>query len=428
MNVIYDISLFGVEQRSSNAAGIYRVIDSLARALMKSGKCSLNFSATELESHYYALKSLEDSADFQEISFPHSAWRYRAFTQLRQADQRAEVANGLSKIYWRMARKLLYHSAYSFRPRVVPKSCLKWGNVFHSPIYAIPNQVRGRKNLSTFITVYDVIGILYPQYFQSDSPNQQHPTKMIVDSIQDQDWVVCISKKTKEDLCNYRKDINPRRIFVTPLGASDWFYPCRDSAKIEAVRAKYKIPAGQYILSLCTFEPRKNLAHLIRCFLQLVQQEPLKDLRLVLAGRLGWKYESIFAELTGTDESIRKRIVIAGRIADEDMAALFSGALAFVYPSLYEGFGLPPLEAMQCGTPVITSNTSSLPEVVGSAGIMVDPHDADGLCQAMLRLVTDPVLRQAMSQKSLEQSRLFSWENCAKQTLAAYETAVNAQN
>lgn len=110
------------------------------------------------------------------------------------------------------------------------------------------------------------------------------------------------------------------------------------------------------------------------------------------------------------------------------MAALYSGSLFFAYPSFYEGFGLPPLEAMQCGTPVITSNTSSLPEVVGDAGIMVDPQDGDALCQAMLKLASDANLRAAMSQKSLQQATQFSWTGCADQTITAYQAAVSGKH
>ena len=427
MKVIFDVTVIG-EGRRWSATGICRVVDNLARALNNSGKCSLNFSVSRLEWLYYTLKHIEEASDLKAITFPHSAWRYQAYSKYLIADQRADAASGFSKICWVLARKILHRSAVTFHPQIIPETSLNRADVFHSPFYAIPSQARGRKNLSIFITVHDIIAILYPQYSDRIAPGQPPYLKAIIDGIQNEDWVVCVSQKTKEDLCNYRKDIDPRRVFVTHLGASNWFYPCNDTVIIEKVRLKYKIPEGRYILSLCTFEPRKNLAHLIRCFTQLVQQEPLTDLRLVLAGSLGWKYESIFAELTSADSAIRERIIVVGRVADEDMAALYSGATAFVYPSLYEGFGLPPLEAMQCGTPVITSNTSSLPEVIGNAGIMVDPQDTDGLCQAMLQLATKPDLRQAMSQKSLEQAGRFSWARCADQTLAAYATAVNSRN
>lgn len=178
-------------------------------------------------------------------------------------------------------------------------------------------------------------------------------------------------------------------------------------------------------MSLNTLEPRKNLGHLIQCFRKLVYQEKINDLYLVLAGGKGWLYNKLFEEIYRC-EALKDRVIVTGYVADEDLAALYSDALAFVYTSFYEGFGLPPLEAMQCGVPVITSNTSSLPEVVGDAGIMVAPTDADMLCHSMLALYTKSSLREAMSLKSLERAKQFSWEKCTQETLAAYKFALNS--
>jgi glycosyltransferase involved in cell wall biosynthesis len=142
-------------------------------------------------------------------------------------------------------------------------------------------------------------------------------------------------------------------------------------------------------------------------------------------GTKGWDFDKIFQELSNLP-TLKERVIITGYVADEDLAALYSGAMAFVYPSFYEGFGLPPLEAMQCGVPVITSNTSSLPEVVGDAGIMVAPTDADALCQSMLNLYASSDLRSKMSFKSIEQAKKFSWQNCTEQTIGAYQLALNS--
>jgi glycosyltransferase involved in cell wall biosynthesis len=154
----------------------------------------------------------------------------------------------------------------------------------------------------------------------------------------------------------------------------------------------------------------------------MVQQENLPDLSLVLVGTKGWNYEKIFEEILAKPE-IRDRIIVTGYADDEDLAAIYSGASVFVYPSFYEGFGLPPLEAMQCGVPVITSNTSSLPEVVGDAGIMVTPADADALCQAMLKICSDQALHQSLSVKALQRAQQFSWNACLEKTIGAYRLA-----
>ena len=194
------------------------------------------------------------------------------------------------------------------------------------------------------------------------------------------------------------------------------------------VRERYGIPPGSpYLLSLSTLEPRKNLAHTIRSFAAIVQSNAAPGLHLVLAGGKGWLFDDIIYEIKLAGTAVRDRIILTGFVEDTDLAPLYSGATAFVFPSLYEGFGLPPLEAMQCGTPVITSNTSSLPEVVGDAGIMLDPKDQDGLCQAMLDVYNKPELRSQMSQKSLAQAAKFSWERCAEETISAYRTAISAK-
>ncbi len=138
---------------------------------------------------------------------------------------------------------------------------------------------------------------------------------------------------------------------------------------------------------------------------------------------MGWNYDKIFETLESCN-SLKDSIILTGYVADEDLAALYSGALAFVYPSFYEGFGLPPLEAMQCGVPVITSNTSSFPEIVKDAGIMVDPTDTDAICSSILEIYRDPSLRKTMSQKSLERASFFSWDNCTRGTIAAYKAAL----
>ena len=147
------------------------------------------------------------------------------------------------------------------------------------------------------------------------------------------------------------------------------------------------------------------------------------DLRLVLVGTKGWNYDKIL-EAVRTMELSEERIILTGYVADEDLAPFYSGALAFIYVSLYEGFGLPPLEAMQCGTPVITSNRSSLPEVVADAGIMLDPFDEDGACQAILELYRNTALREQMRRRSLERSRQFNWNRCVSETIAAYRIAL----
>ncbi len=297
---------------------------------------------------------------------------------------------------------------------------LAGADVFHTPHSAVPDAVRGQRRLAVVQTIYDMIPFLLPETMTAEYREYYAD---IVRRLVPSDRVVTISESAKEDFCAYT-GFAPERVHVTPLAASGrLFYPCADAGRVAAVREKYALGEGPYLLSVCTFEPRKNLAHVIRSFVALAASGQAEGLRLVLAGGKGWMFDPILTELAGT-ASLRERIVTTGYVDDADLAPLYSGAVGFLYLSRYEGFGLPPLEAMQCGTPVVSSNTSSLPEVVGDAGVLLGPDDQDGLCQAMLDLSRDPTRRAAMAERSLERARRFSWEENVRQTVEVYRLAV----
>jgi len=242
--------------------------------------------------------------------------------------------------------------------------------------------------------------------------------------------VIADSAATKRDLVQlYGTD--PDRITVIPLGLDELFQPVTDPARLAAVRAKYGIP-GDYLLYVGTLQPRKNLVRLIEAWARVIadcrlQIADLGRWTLVIAGKKGWLYEEIFATVRRL--GLEGRVLFPGYVPEEDLPALLSGATAFVLPSLYEGFGLPALEAMACGTPVIAANVSSLPEVVGDAGLLVDPLDTDALAAALQRLLADadpsPTLRAGLRadlrQRGLARARLFSWPRCARETLAVLE-------
>ena len=225
---------------------------------------------------------------------------------------------------------------------------------------------------------------------------------------------------------NYLDFVDPDNVSVTHLAASSLFHPIEDENIIETAKKKYHIPIHPYMLGLSTLEPRKNIELTIRAFTDLVCQEKIKNLNLVLVGGKGWNFDSIFKEVNLTPD-VKERVFFTGFVEDKDLSAIYSGSMAFVYPSLYEGFGLPPLEAMQCGIPVITSDNSSLPEVVGDAGIMIDANDKEALCHAVLDLYRSPGLRETMKKKSVKQAKKFSWERCTDETINAYEKALGKQ-
>jgi glycosyltransferase involved in cell wall biosynthesis len=433
MRIFYDISVLGAAYNHTRArTGVFRVVENLAYGLANSAECTLTFCVGEsLPTLYACLDYLEFNSRLQNVPV-----HYGRIIKIRRnlekqvltlsAEISKESITSKSKIFsLKVIRKLSYHATRMISnypiPLITPKS-LDLVDIFHSPFYPIPSQIKKNKKKKIFITVYDLIPVLYPKFFQF---NEDGLIKNVLKSIDSETWVTCISHSTKNDLCNYLPQVDPSRVKVTHLAASELFYPSNNHEENRRVKKKYNIPEAPYLLSLSTLEPRKNIDHTIRCFANLVQQENINDLCLVLVGSKGWDYNKIFDEISNY-QFLKDRIIVTGYVADEDLAALYSGALAFVYPSLYEGFGLPPLEAMQCGIPVITSNTSSLPEVVGDAGIMVSPTDADTLCQSMLEIYYNPSLREVLSLKSLERAKQFSWKKCTQETINAYKTALSS--
>jgi glycosyltransferase involved in cell wall biosynthesis len=200
---------------------------------------------------------------------------------------------------------------------------------------------------------------------------------------------------------------------------------------LDAVRARYGLP-GPYLLYVGTLHPRKNLVRLVQAFALLLDslssksaypisniQYPVDNLQLVLAGQKGWLYDEILSQVRRLD--LTGRVVLTGYVPEADLPALLSGALAFVFPSLYEGFGFPVLEAMACGTPVICSDVSSLPEVAGDAALLMDPEDVEALAAAIQRLVSDEELRRDLVARGYRQVQRFSWRHCAEEVLQVLE-------
>lgn len=425
--VLYDISVLGQGHYDSRArTGIYRVIEELARGLARSPEVDLRFCASR-GNLFQCGEYLKTHPEFSNCQFGMSAMQRLIAgldSLIRQMTLRIDAGGSFFKKISLMLGRRFTKLASAVLKAIVPaisSSELSGADIYHSLYFPIPRGFRRYNNLRLFQTVYDLIPILFPEYVDA---SQKSVICEVMKSLDEKTSVLCISESTKKDLCAHMRAVDPEKVFVTHLAASDNFYQCDDKVKIDSVRQKYSIPAAKYILGLSTMEPRKNIALTIRAFTRLIKENGIDDLILVLAGVKGWKYDEIIRELSVSDEA-RRKIIVTGFVPDEDLAPLYSGALMFAYPSFYEGFGLPPLEAMQCGVPVVTSNTSSLPEVVGDAGIMIDPHDEEALCRAMERIYRNPALREDLSKKSIARARMFRWDRCVAQTIEAYKKSLS---
>ena len=233
--------------------------------------------------------------------------------------------------------------------------------------------------------------------------------------------VIAPSEHTRRDLVE-TYGLDPARVSVVPLAAAEGFRPA-SATEIERARNVYGIN-GAYILAVGSIQPRKNLARLMRAYSDLRRATGGSKLpQLVLAGKQAWLYGETLKAIER--EGVRDGVVLTGYVPESDLPALYSGALCFVYPSFFEGFGLPPLEAMQCGTPVITGDRTSLPEVVGDAGLLVDPFDTDALKEALTRLIDDAALRAELGARGLQRALLFNWRDTARMTLDIYRRVMS---
>jgi glycosyltransferase involved in cell wall biosynthesis len=264
--------------------------------------------------------------------------------------------------------------------------------------------------------IYDLIAVHHPEYFSEEASAE---VKSIIASLDEHTLILAISEHTKSELLAYRSDLSPGQITVIPLAASDKFTHCENSSTLASMREKYGIPQNvPYVLSLATLEVRKNLDQVVRAFVRHLEEEEGRETYLVLAGMSGWKLEKLEEALVATGRW-RHRIVVTGFVDDVDLSAIYSDALCFVYLSLYEGFGLPPLEAMACGTPVIVANNSSLPEVVADAGLLLEADDVQGVARAIQRFIESPSTRAEMVSKGLDRALLFNWDLCAEIAMEA---------
>lgn len=315
-------------------------------------------------------------------------------------------------------------------PTINPRVRIPWEQllapallrVSHADVYhGVLNVMPLACPVPSVVTIHDLSAFLFPQTFRR--VNRMYTRWAIRVAARRARYLLAVSEFTRREIVRWLH-VPPERVVVTPNAADARFAP-PDPAVIEAFRRRVGLP-DRFVLFLGTLEPRKNLPLLLEAYARIARDV---DAPLLIGGAKGWLYEPILARAEQLGLGDRLRFV--GYIDQEDQALWYAAATIFVFPSLYEGFGMPPLEAMACGTPVIVSNSSSLPEVVGATGshpdqaaaLVVPPTDADALAEAMLRLLSDADLRAELRNRGLARARCFSWRTTAERTLAVYREA-----
>lgn len=308
---------------------------------------------------------------------------------------------------WRMLVWMGQLSRAAFN-RLVPGAQL-----FHATEHLLPPL----RDVPTVLTVHDLIFQLLPEHHKW--LNRWYLRWTLPLYCRRASHIIAVSEATRNDLIT-AYDLPPEKVSVIYEAAAAHFQP-EAEARMAQVRAKYHLPP-HYLLTVGTIEPRKNLTRVLEAWAPLYLRKEVPP--LVIVGKRGWLYDEFFTALAASPA--RDGVIFPGYVDDADLPAVYTAATALVFASLYEGFGLPPLEAMASGTPVVCANTSSLPEVVGEAALMFDPYDVEALGETLYRVVHDGNVQEALITQGLERASHFSWAQTARETLDVYQRLMNA--
>lgn len=322
-------------------------------------------------------------------------------------------SNKESLVKWVRDSRLAYDTVKKIRS-------LRCGRVLESLpgryVYHEPNFVSYPVSGKSAITVHDLSHLRYPEFHPFS--RVAYLSKNLPKSAKNSDIIFTVSQFTKEEMLSLGVVKDPKKIVVTPLGY-DAGFRTRSISEANEVLARYGVQYRGYILAVATLEPRKNLERLLNAYSALPDYLK-KEFPLVLVGAVGWNNKGLW-RLVG-NVRVNNKVVITGYLPRADVQKLMSASALFAYPSLYEGFGLPVLEAMASGAPVLTSNNSSLSEVAGDAAYTVDPEDMEEITVGLKEMITSETTRNEYRDRGIRRAKLFSWKDCAEKTISAYKT------
>lgn len=283
-------------------------------------------------------------------------------------------------------------------------------DIFHFFNYIVPPKIRGR----IIVTIYDMVYKLFPETMARS--NYKRLEKELKSSADRADKIVTISMNSKKEIMEYLDVAEDRIDIVYPGIDANIYSKDFPPQRFEETKAKYRLPS-RYILYLGTLEPRKNIGRIIDAYVLFIKEAD-EEINLVIAGKKGWMFDEIFKKVE--DYGLEDKIIFTGYVDEGDKPLIYKMSDLFIFPSLYEGFGMPVLEAMAAGVPVITSNTSALPEVAGDAALLINPLDVEDIAYAIKKLMKDEALRNSLIQKGQKRSRDFSWKKSAEKLLDIY--------
>jgi glycosyltransferase involved in cell wall biosynthesis len=408
IKVLFDVSVLVDRQKKNfSRSGLYWVADNILRQFNLCNK----YDVTLLFPPYNLIKKRHLNniyqTKFKYITFYNKS---KCKADIKYLKNKMHKTKNIIKYFYYIF-KVCINSLNIFLSNGFDKE-IKIFDIFYSPLYSVPEEIIKITTIKSFQTLHDCIPNIFRELYPFIDSN--HWYLNLIENLNKETNYFCVSQCTKNDFLNiFPEKLNGSRMFVTPNASSGKFFPNYNK---EVLQKKIKMYAGkrtyndQYIFSLCTLEPRKNLLFTIKCFIEFIKKNNIDNMYFLLGGGHFPGFISQFKQELSNFSEYQDKIIMLGYVDDKDINIFYSNSLFFVYLSQYEGFGMPPLEAMQAGTPVICSNNSSLPEVVGDAAITVDYNNEEQCINAFEKFYFNNELREEYIKKGIERSKLFSWE------------------
>jgi len=407
INILFDATVFARSyiKGSSNRSGIYFVAYNILKYIADDPYFVINFYVND---NFNNVKYFKKDSLLSQFPVYLNLKENKLFN-IEVHKNNIKTTNNIIKKFLYSLKIIKNHINLFFCHN--NNSLLKRIDIFFSPLYPANKEVKNYPSIIHFIILHDLIPVLFDKdFFTLDN----HWFNSIIKSLDKETHYFCNSNYTRNDFLKYYGDkLDENKMIVTYISSSQNFYPDHDKTKLVAALNKYKIKYknnNNYIFSLCNLDPRKNLIFTVKCFIKFISKHNIEDLYFYIGGS---KWNEFIYQLEKEIDNFNKyrdKIAGLGYVNDIDVNVLYSNSLFFTFISKYEGFGVPVLEAMQAGTPVISSNSSSLPEVVGDAAIVIEPDSEDQCIKAFENLYFNEDLRKSYIEKGFERAKLFSWE------------------
>jgi glycosyltransferase involved in cell wall biosynthesis len=418
ISVFFDIKIIidNFFAKGTNRSGIYFVAWNVLNVMQKNENINITLAYPVEYKGSVSLKKIRQHPFFSQFEFACTGVGAELEMLIKHRIKRYRE----KKIYI----KMIYNYLCLLKLKRKEKLCynkehFRNAEIYLSPYNAISQKILEQEHIKKIYILYDIIPIKISEYFGSLSFN------LILNTLNKNTYSFCISQSCKDDFLNYCGDkLDANKMFVTHIATNQHYIPNYNKQELLKILKKYGVEhsiCDKYLFSLCSLEPRKNLPFTISCFLKFIKKHSIQDLYFYLGGGAWKSFKSVMAKILEEAGEFRHKIKLLGYIEDSDLNMLYSSSLFFTYLSQYEGFGMPPLEAMQAGTPVITSNNSSLPEVVGDAAISLTYNDEGAVIKAFEDFYFNENLRKEYIAKGLERAKMFSWEKCVQQMICSIE-------